>query len=255
MQANFCWNCGQKLEDGVHFCPQCGTAIQSEDTKRSISESIPIKPGTQSQTGSDLENPAIVRKWTQIGSLGAALAQENTSAFQNMPEQNEPIPSAYAPSGAAQQFHRLMASFYIRSGYEASQHAGVMNSAMGESQLFRQNQPLRDGFQVEGTWSYQLPLAPYGVVNYQLFMDSPTHFACQSTLNGFINYDMGTLQHQGNFLHFVVKEHEPKVRNGKKEHWITSWGYYYTVVDANKMIFEDRLAGGGKFYVYRVQGQ
>jgi hypothetical protein len=242
MPVNYCWNCGEKLEDEIRFCPRCGTSIQAGDETQRMSASAAGTPETPETPKIISEIIDVIRKWTQGGLWEILLAQQSPGTL-NASEGPRDYAPAYEPSGPAEQFHKLM----------ISAHLSAPSPEANNAEALRRDLPLKDKAQVVGTWFYQLQ-TPYGVANYQLFMDSTKNFTCQTTMNGLMAYDSGEYQHQDDFVHFVVKKHEPKVRNGKKEHWLTSWGYYYKVVDADKLLFEDRLVGG-RFYVYRVKGQ
>jgi hypothetical protein len=82
----------------------------------------------------------------------------------------------------------------------------------------------------------------YGVLSTQLILEPTKKFSQQAVLGPLLTYDVGTYQVGEGFIHFVVQDHEPKEYNGQKMTWLTSWTYFYTVVDENTMTFEDRVA-------------
>lgn len=250
MPANYCSNCGELLRKEAHFCPQCGAAIQSGEDNAGRIEAC---SGAQ-------ERPALsedVRQWTQMGPPGAMQSQEDSRTRQSLTGLGESILDGYSPLGAAQRFGELMAASCSNTPLDLPQwKTGALNRSLNRFSVANQDQaakPQRGLSQILGVWFYQLQTA-YGPLNYQLIMDQSMRFGCQCNMNGLMGYDSGIYQHQEGFLHFVVRDHEPKFLNGRRQHWITSWGYHYTVVDPNNMIFEDRLVGG-RFKVVRVQNQ
>jgi hypothetical protein len=92
-----------------------------------------------------------------------------------------------------------------------------------------------------GVWRATIP-TPYGDMFLQMILQPNNHFSQMSRLAGNMAFDEGTLEVTGNFIHFVVTDHEPKKQNGQDLTWLKSWGYYYTMVDRNTMELEDRLA-------------
>jgi hypothetical protein len=104
-------------------------------------------------------------------------------------------------------------------------------------------------FQLEGTWGSQTD-TQYGVVNYELILEHTRTFSQQVILGDLLTYDVGTYAVGDGFIRFIVENHEPKTYKGKDMHWLTSFTYFYTVVDAGSMIFEDRIAGT-QWTVYR----
>ena len=96
-------------------------------------------------------------------------------------------------------------------------------------------------FQLSGIWNSQVQ-TQYGLMRTELILDGAKKFSQQAFLGYLMTYDVGTYQTGDGYIHFVVQDHEPKVYNGQKMTWITSWTHFYTVVDDNTMIFEDRIA-------------
>ncbi len=96
-------------------------------------------------------------------------------------------------------------------------------------------------FPLSGIWNSQVQ-TQYGIMRTELILDDAKKFSQQAFLGYLMTYDVGTYQTGDGYIHFVVQDHEPKVYNGQKMTWITSWTYFYTVVDDNTMVFEDRIA-------------
>jgi hypothetical protein len=104
-------------------------------------------------------------------------------------------------------------------------------------------------FEWAGVWRSQVQTT-YGIMNTELILEPTNKFSQQAFLNNYMTYDVGTYQVGEGFLHFVVGDHEPKVYLGKPLTWVTSWTYFYTVVDQDTVIFEDRVIRS-KWTVYR----
>jgi hypothetical protein len=112
------------------------------------------------------------------------------------------------------------------------------------------NNPNNAGrFQLEGTWGSQSD-TQYGVVNYALILEHTGTFSQQVILNDLLTYDVGTYAVGDGFIRFIVENHEPKTYKGQDMHWLTSFTYFYTVLDAGSMSLEDRV-GGTRWTVYR----
>jgi hypothetical protein len=83
----------------------------------------------------------------------------------------------------------------------------------------------------------------YGQLTVELILKPDKHFSQLSTMNGLMAFDEGTIEivEKENFIHFVVTDHEPKQYNGVEITWLKSWGYFYKVLDKDRMEFEDRI--------------
>ena len=97
-------------------------------------------------------------------------------------------------------------------------------------------------FTLEGTWVSETD-TQLGVMDTELILEYTGTFSQQVTLGDLLTYDVGTYAVGDGFIRFIVEKHEPKTYKGQEMHWLTSFTYYYTVVDADTMVFEDRIAG------------
>jgi hypothetical protein len=104
-------------------------------------------------------------------------------------------------------------------------------------------------FEVAGIWNSEVQTV-YGMMQTQLILDLAKKFSQQAFLGAFMTYDIGTYTLGEGYLHFAVQDHEPKTYNGQPMTWLKSWTCFYTVVDANTMTFEDRIANS-RWTVYR----
>jgi hypothetical protein len=93
-----------------------------------------------------------------------------------------------------------------------------------------------------GAWRAAIP-TPYGDMSLQLILQPNDRFSQMTKLAGYMAWDEGNIEVTGNFIHFVVTDHEPKKQNGQDITWLKSWGTYYTMVGRDSIEFEDRLAG------------
>jgi hypothetical protein len=113
-----------------------------------------------------------------------------------------------------------------------------------------QDNPQPDGqFRLEGIWEAQVD-TEFGTVYSELILEPTRTFSQQVLFNDLMTYDTGTYQVGQGFIHFAVENHEPKVYKGQEMTWVNSFTYFYTPVDANSMILEDRIAST-RWTVYR----
>lgn len=104
-------------------------------------------------------------------------------------------------------------------------------------------------FKLTGIWEAQVQ-TEYGMVYTQLILEPTMTFSQQAVWADLMTYDVGTYVVGDGFIHFNVENHEPKIYKGKEMTWVNSFTYFYTVVDANTMNFEDRIVGSS-WTVYR----
>ncbi len=89
--ANFCDNCGAKLDANSKFCPSCGTAINKEEAALTTADTLPAVEGnlpagkTVSESGLVLKSSAPISrtcswiKWLYILFIVAALITSGVS--------------------------------------------------------------------------------------------------------------------------------------------------------------------------------
>jgi hypothetical protein len=97
-------------------------------------------------------------------------------------------------------------------------------------------------FRLFGLWQATIG-TPLGELHTTLVLHPDERFTQTAVLNGLLTYDEGTIELGAGFVHFVVKDHQPKKYHGVDVKWLESWTFFYTVVDADTMTFEDRVAG------------
>jgi hypothetical protein len=96
-------------------------------------------------------------------------------------------------------------------------------------------------FQVFGIWKATIA-TPYGAMVTELILQPNKDFSQTAVLNGLMTYDVGTVELGEGFIHFAVRDHQPKEYNGVRLKWLESFTYIYTAPDANTMNLEDRIA-------------
>jgi hypothetical protein len=105
-------------------------------------------------------------------------------------------------------------------------------------------------FKLTGIWESQTDTG-FGTTMYaELILEPTGTFSQQVTVADLMTLDTGSYAVGDSFIRFVVTNHEPKEYKGQPMNWLTSFTYYYSVVDANTVIFEDRVAGS-QWYAYR----
>jgi len=141
-----------------------------------------------------------------------------------------PEPVRNAPAGA-------------QALFLAAQQAGAATGAgPARPAAVRPAPPVQAGpFQIFGIWKSAVT-TPYGTLYTELILQPDKKFSRNAVLNHMMTYDVGTVELGDGYIHFVVKDHEPKMYNGTPMRWVESWTYFYTVVDANTITVEDRLA-------------
>ncbi len=104
-------------------------------------------------------------------------------------------------------------------------------------------------FRFAGIWNSQAQTT-YGILYTQLILDETLRFSQQAVMNHLMTLDIGAYQIGDGFLHFVVEDHEPKKYNDQDMTWVKSFTCFFTVVNDNTMIFEDRIMQS-RWTVYR----
>jgi hypothetical protein len=151
------------------------------------------------------------------------------------PEMSGSFRNQAEPAPAMDPFHPPSAQTHCEPG----QPPAGPNSGMARPAQFR----------LEGIWNSQVQTA-YGAMTTQLILQPGGKFSQQSVMGPYMTYDVGTYTVGEGYIHFNVQDHEPKMYNGQQMHWITSWTYFYTIVNENAMTFEDRVANS-RWTVYR----
>lgn len=107
-------------------------------------------------------------------------------------------------------------------------------------------------FNPVGIWVAEIP-TDYGPMYTQMILQPNGSYSYQVVWGNLMTYEVGLYEVGQGFIHFAVQDYEPKEYKGQPQSRPTSWTVFYTVVDANTMIWEDRVLGT-RWTVYR-QGQ
>ncbi len=93
-----------------------------------------------------------------------------------------------------------------------------------------------------GVWESQTTTL-YGTVYSQMFLDRYGEYSMQSWWLDLLSYEVGFYVVGDGFIHFTVADYQPKIYKGKWMTRPTSWTAWYTVLDQDRMIWEDRTIG------------
>ncbi len=100
-----------------------------------------------------------------------------------------------------------------------------------------------------GIWESQT-MTDYGVMFSQMILQPNGSYSYQVRWGDLMTWEVGLYEVGQGFIHFSVQDYEPKVYKGTTMWRPTSWTVFYTVVDQNTMIWEDRVLGT-QWTVYR----
>ena len=90
----FCQNCGMQLNEGVKFCPNCGTIVQSVDESRPAPVQQEINPvPTAAESVQTASTPVDVMEKEDA----SAVSSQNYPAQQSAYEQQAPQQPARCP--------------------------------------------------------------------------------------------------------------------------------------------------------------
>lgn len=91
----------------------------------------------------------------------------------------------------------------------------------------------------------------YGTTMHtELVLEYTGTFSQTVTAGSLMTWDVGTYAVGNGFIRFVVENHEPKEYLGQTMSWATGFTYYYTFIDEDTLLLEDRLIDTS-WYAYR----
>ncbi len=102
--------------------------------------------------------------------------------------------------------------------------------------------PAPAAISLPGIWESQT-MTGYGVIYSQMILQPNNSYSYQVVLGDLVTWETGIYEAGEGFVHFSVLDYEPKVYKGTVMSRPTSWTVFYTVVDENTMIWEDRVLG------------
>jgi hypothetical protein len=91
-----------------------------------------------------------------------------------------------------------------------------------------------------GIWTSE-ETTEYGTVYAETILERNNNYSHQVRWRDLMTYEVGVYQAGDNFIHFSVRDYQPKSYKGTELSRPLSWTVYYTVVDENTMIWEDRI--------------
>ena len=84
----------------------------------------------------------------------------------------------------------------------------------------------------------------------QMILQPNGSYSYQVVWGDLMTWEVGLYEVGEGFIHFAVQDYEPKEYKGQWLSRPTSWTVFYTVLDENTMIWEDRILGT-QWTVYR----
>lgn len=100
--------------------------------------------------------------------------------------------------------------------------------------------PQAAAINVVGIWESQI-MTGYGVMFTQMILQPNGSYSYQVRLGNLMTWEVGLYEVGQGFIHFSVQNYEPKEYMDKQMSRPTSWTVFYTVVDQDTMIWEDRV--------------
>jgi hypothetical protein len=111
-------------------------------------------------------------------------------------------------------------------------------------QLPVQPQPPAAEISLVGIWESQ-SMTAYGLMYTEMILQPNGNYSYQVVLGDLMTWEVGTYQvvADQNFIHFTLENYGPTTYKGTELSRPMSWGVFYSVVDADTMIWEDRVLG------------
>ncbi len=100
-----------------------------------------------------------------------------------------------------------------------------------------------------GIWESQT-MTGYGVMYSEMILQPNGSYSYLVRWGDLMTWETGLYEVGQGFIHFSVQDYEPKEYKGTAMLRPTSWTVFYTVVDQDTMIWEDRVLGT-QWTVYR----
>ncbi len=102
---------------------------------------------------------------------------------------------------------------------------------------------------IVGIWASQEETG-YGTVYSQVVLERTGTYSLISWWLDLLAYETGTYYVGDGFIHFMLDNYEPKIYKGRWMSRPMSWTAWYTIVDENTLVWEDRIIGT-QWTVYR----
>jgi len=112
-------------------------------------------------------------------------------------------------------------------------------------------QPPAAEINLVGIWEGQI-MTDYGVMYTEMILQPNGNYSYQAVLGDLMTWEVGAYEvvADQNFIHFTLENYGPTTYKGTQLSRPMSWSVFYTVVDADTMIWEDRVLGT-QWTVYR----
>ncbi|MFZ2447407.1 MAG: hypothetical protein WAW37_13710 [Syntrophobacteraceae bacterium] len=94
-----------------------------------------------------------------------------------------------------------------------------------------------------GVWQAQVQ-TPWGAAVAQTTLMPDGTFTKTFRSAEMLTWDVGMYTVGPGYIHFYIRDHEPKVYKGVPMHWVTSETVFFQLVGPDKMLCEDRVTGG-----------
>ena len=96
---------------------------------------------------------------------------------------------------------------------------------------------------VTGIWRSQFP-SPFGMCMGETILMPKGKFSKKVTCGQMVITDAGAYTVGEGYIHFDIKEHEPKIYKGKKMDWVKSETVFFQFVGPDRIMCHDRITGG-----------
>lgn len=97
-------------------------------------------------------------------------------------------------------------------------------------------------FNLVGIWEAQIPTA-YGVMFTQMILQPNGSYSYQVVLGDLMTWETGFYETGPGYIHFSLQNYGPTTYKSTELSRPMSWSVFYTVVDADTMVWEDRVLG------------
>lgn len=97
-------------------------------------------------------------------------------------------------------------------------------------------------FNLVGIWEAQIP-TDYGGMFTQMILQPNGSYSYQVVLGDLMTWETGFYETGPGYIHFALQNYGPTTYKGTELSRPMSWSVFYTVVDADTMVWEDRVLG------------
>ncbi len=94
-----------------------------------------------------------------------------------------------------------------------------------------------------GIWQSQFS-SPFGMCSSETILMPKGQFSKKVVCGQMLITDTGTYTVGEGYIHFDIKDHEPKVYKGKKMDWVKSETVFFQFIGPDRLACHDRITGG-----------